>query len=90
MIPNSQLLNLWYLALGEPVGLSLTCPSPNHAKTVLYSARSKARDPLLTQLSIRTSPTSPHTEIWIVRDFIPEPHRGGAHNIRPGGPADAS
>lgn len=57
---------VWYTAYANPPGVKVRVSDPNRAKTLLYAARAKLKDPDLTPLEIKTSPTNPAGEIWVV------------------------
>jgi hypothetical protein len=54
-------LPIWYTALHDPRGVKISTP-----------ARRTANDPALSALMIRTSPTSPATELWIIHTANPD------------------
>ncbi len=62
---------LWYAAYANPPGVKVKVSEPNRAKTMLYSARAKLKDPDIGHLEVRTSPTDPKGEIWIVNPSDP-------------------
>lgn len=62
---------LWYEAFAHPPGIKVKVSDPNRAKTVLYTARAKLRDPDIAHLEIRTSPLDPKGELWIVNPGDP-------------------
>lgn len=57
---------LWYAAYASPPGVKVKVSDPNRAKTMLYIIRSKLKDPDIAHLEVRTSPTDPKGELWIV------------------------
>jgi hypothetical protein len=65
-------LPIWYTALHDPRGVKISTPDPTSLKAVLYTARRTANDPALSALMIRTSPTSPATELWIIHTANPD------------------
>lgn len=77
------LLELWFSALNEPVGIIVTSTNRPLLIQKLYKARAEYSDPeVLAGLSICTSPTT-DTEIWIVHKVVkvvPEP-QGDVANI---------
>lgn len=66
------LLELWYTALREPVGVSILCSDPQRLRARLYKARSDADDPQLKALMVHTSPRNPNGEVWITHRNISE------------------
>lgn len=62
---------LWYAAYANPPGVKVKVSDPNRAKTILYSTRAKLRDPDIGHLEVRTSPTDPKGELWIVNPADP-------------------
>lgn len=62
-------LQYWHRALSEPFGIAVKFLGEATAiKTSLYTARARANDPLLSAVTIRTSPRSPKDELWLVVD----------------------
>lgn len=61
---------LWYAAYANPPGVKVKVADPNRAKTVLYTARAKLRDPDIAHLEVRTSPIDPKGELWIVNPGV--------------------
>lgn len=59
--------SILYRALASPHGLVVESDNLKLAKAHLYKARELAKDDALKVLSFRTSPDSPHNQIWIVR-----------------------
>lgn len=70
------LLELWYRALAEPIGVSITTNNADRMRQKLYQARKAAGDPALASLMLHTSPRNPSGEIVIthreVADFDPK------------------
>lgn len=62
---------LWYAAYANPPGVKVRVSDPNRAKTILYTTRSKLRDPDIAHLEVRTSPSDPKGELWIVNPSDP-------------------
>lgn len=60
-------LELWYAALGSPSGIIFTTNNIEKTKQRLYALRAETADPDLQDLIIKTSPTNPGGEIWIVK-----------------------
>jgi hypothetical protein len=61
------MLELWYQALAEPIGLVIETNNPDRYKARLYRAREESGDPALKALSIVQSPTTPN-QIWIIKN----------------------
>lgn len=61
-------LEFLYTALGSQHGVVIAVSDVDAAKQALYRARTKAADPDLNGLQLRTSPTDPHDHIWIVKN----------------------
>lgn len=59
-----DLIDLWYLALAEPIGLRLQAEPLEQVRARLYVARAKAQDPALAELQVRVS-TSPKGNLII-------------------------
>jgi len=62
-------LDLWSLALNQPLGLYLRTPDPHRLKNHLYAARAKAPlhlKPQFDRIQLRTSPMRPTEELWLV------------------------
>lgn len=59
---------LWLEAYAQPIGYKLLTTDPVRAKTLLYNTRTRLRDrfPQLASMTIRTSPTNPALEVWIM------------------------
>jgi hypothetical protein len=53
---QAHLASILYQALGEPIGLLLTCSDEHKARQALYAARRAAGDPALDCLQIRMWP----------------------------------
>lgn len=62
---------VWYSAYANPPGVKVKVSDPARAKTLLYTARAKLKDPDLAHLEVRTSPTDPAGEIWVVNPADP-------------------
>lgn len=62
-----EMLEYWYAARDAEIGIVLRCSSPEHAKTLLYSARKFSGDESLANLQIRVSPEHPETDLWIMK-----------------------
>lgn len=62
-------LELLYQALHSPPGLGIVVRTSNYNSALarLYKARKESGDGALDCLQLRRSPTSPESEIWIVR-----------------------
>lgn len=61
-------LEFLYLALGTQHGIVIAVSDADASKQALYRARAKAGDADLDGLQLRTSPTEPQGEIWIVKN----------------------
>ena len=70
------LLEYWYRALHEPLGVKFATNDVRKARAHLYKARADARDPELDQLALVVSPVSPETEIFIMRKDADAPAVG--------------
>lgn len=70
MSDSLPLLELWYRALREPIGIKVTVTDTDRAKAKLYAARKDADDPALAALMIQTSPLNPKGEVWITHREI--------------------
>lgn len=57
----------WMQAIEEKIGLALIVSDPARAKSQLYAARKLLPIPDLANYEIRTSPTNPAYELWIIR-----------------------
>jgi hypothetical protein len=70
------LLEMWYLALREPIGISVATNNADRMRQKLYQVRKAANDPALAALMLHTSPRNPSGEIIIthreVADFDPK------------------
>lgn len=64
---TEALLEFWYQAKAAKFGIELIVSDSNLAKQRLYKARADAKDPLLNDLQIRTSPVLPESHLWIVK-----------------------
>lgn len=62
----SNLVELFYHALNEPLGVWIKSSDPLKLKYSLYIARKRAGDPTLDHLQIRTDPEHPESTLWIV------------------------
>ena len=59
--------DLWYEALASPLGIVVKTDDPAGDARELYIFRKKLKDPDLETISIMTSPTSPDSELWLVK-----------------------
>lgn len=73
----SPVLEYWYKALGQQVGIVIVSSDTKRLMSQLYVARREAQDPDLMKLSICTSPTSPD-ELWIVHKTVKVNHAEGS------------
>ncbi len=68
---------LWYAAYANPPGVKVRVADPIRAKALLYTARKNLQDPDIAHLEIRTSPTDPRGELWVINPAVslqdPEP-----------------
>lgn len=62
---------MWYEAYANPPGVKIKVSDPARAKTILYTARAKLRDPDIAHLEIRTDPREPNSVLWIVNPGDP-------------------
>ena len=64
-------LEILYQALKSPYGLRVFAPDPERAKRDFLIAKKKANDKELELLQIKSSPTAPLSEVWIlhIREF---------------------
>lgn len=67
MKSTADFLEPWYQALDAEFGIVLETNMRDVAKGKLYAARKEADDPELAGLSIVVSPTSPESQLWIVK-----------------------
>lgn len=61
----TSLLELLYRAASSPFGIVVTTEDPQALRQALYRERKKDKD--LLSLAFCTSPSSPDSEIWIVK-----------------------
>lgn len=77
MPSHTSLIDFWFAALGEPLGIYITSPDPIRLKGMLYSARAKHQreaggspgDRIPTpidSIQIRTAPNDPQGTLWLV------------------------
>lgn len=77
MPSHTSLIDFWFAALGEPLGIYITSPDPIRLKGMLYSARAKhqreaggnptSRTPTsIDSIQIRTAPNDPQGTLWLV------------------------
>lgn len=69
MAQPDPLLEWWYKAASQQVGIILICSDPRRAMNRLYAARRNNPDPRIEGLSICLSPTSAD-ELWIIHKVI--------------------
>lgn len=72
--PPTTWLSFWMLALGEPLGLRCRVADKRQFTNLMYMARLNA--PLdqrlaIQHLQLRSCPTDPHREVWIVNPGLP-------------------
>ena len=65
-------LELCYQALASQIGIVVVVSDFGAAQQKLYTARRTSGDPDLACLQFRRSPTSPESEIWIVKGSTPK------------------
>jgi hypothetical protein len=68
MFAIDHALAIWHKALSSPLGLCVRTRDPRLAKTLLYRARANSGIPQLNGISVRTSPTRPSSDLWLIRD----------------------
>jgi len=67
---NLPILELWYAALREPIGIIVACSNADKMKAQLYKARKDSADPELQRLMVHTSPRNHSGEVWITHRHI--------------------
>lgn len=67
MVGPSELLELMYAALREPLGLKVMTNDPDRLRQKLYQARNKSGDPQLLALTFSASRIKPDSELLIIR-----------------------
>ena len=68
-------IDFWYLALAEPLGLRLKVADKKQASNLLYMSRASApfdQRQAIAHLQLRSCPTDPHGEVWLVNPGAPE------------------
>lgn len=60
-------LNLWYEALGTPLGVVVQTNDPERFRQRMYALRKEANDKMLDDLSLVVSPSNPGSHVWIVK-----------------------
>lgn len=60
-------LNLWYEALGTPLGIVIQTDNPERLRQKLYALRKDANDPMLEDISVVISPSNPGSHVWLVK-----------------------
>lgn len=65
---ESQMLELWYAALREDIGVVIETDDPDRCIQKLYAARRQAQDPDLNAISIVRSPTD-NFHLWLVKRY---------------------
>jgi hypothetical protein len=75
------LIELWYAALREPIGIKVQTNDAERMKTSLYLARKQAEEPELAKLMIQTSPLNPKGEVFITHREIDLPESEGLPNV---------
>jgi hypothetical protein len=61
------MLEFWYEALSEPIGIVLVTNNLEAAKQALYKARRDCGDSDLASLTIRVNPLAPDRELFIMK-----------------------
>lgn len=64
-------INLWYEALGTPLGIVVQTSNPEGLRQKLYRLREQANDPMLADISVVISPTVPGSHVWLVKRTKP-------------------
>jgi len=67
---DTELEQILYSALAQPVGLEISTNSPADLKRRLYQVRAKAKKQgvdVFDSLSFRTSPTNAEGSLWIMK-----------------------
>lgn len=71
MPSQTTLIDFWFAALAEPMGIYITTPDPIRLKGMLYSARAKhqrtSSPSPIDSIQIRTAPNDPQGTLWLVR-----------------------
>lgn len=64
-MPQPNLIDFLYEAMTSDIGIIVEADDPLLLRTRLYAIR--AKDPLLSVLSLVLSPTNPTNELWILK-----------------------
>jgi hypothetical protein len=65
--PNPDCTELLYRALSAPIGIAVQVSDAARCKAELYKTRTLLCDTALAELSIRTNPLLPSSELWLMR-----------------------
>jgi len=60
-------IEYWYLALNSKHGIAVEATNLASLQNILHVARSKAKDPRLAGMILRTNPNNPN-ELWIMHN----------------------
>lgn len=65
METDLPIVEYWYRALRERIGLKIATNDADRLRAKLYAERKKIGDPQLDVLMLHTSPLNPKGELWI-------------------------
>lgn len=60
-------INLWYEALGAPLGIVILTNDPERFRQKMYAIRRDSGDKSLDELSVVISPSNPGSHVWLVK-----------------------
>lgn len=60
-------INLWYEALGTPLGIAVQTNDPERFRQKMYALRKEANDKMLDDISLVISPSTPGSQVWLVK-----------------------
>lgn len=60
-------INLWYEALGTPLGIVILTNDPERFRQKMYAIRRDSGDKSLDELSVVISPSNPGSHVWLVK-----------------------
>lgn len=60
-------INLWYEALGTPLGVVVQTNDPERFRQKMYALRRDSNDSSLEEISVVISPTNPGSHVWLVK-----------------------
>lgn len=60
-------INLWYEALGTPLGIVVQTNDPERFRQKMYAIRRECGDKSLDELSLVISPSNPTSHVWLVK-----------------------